>query len=114
MSYLPLAAFALAALLAPPVIAAQPDRGRDLYELRCQGCHAESVHSRTKRVARSFDEVRDWVIRWNASLGAGWTAEEIDDVTLHLNTRYYRYPCPVTVCKVVSQAAPVASPGVRR
>ena len=106
------------AALALPLatLAADPDRGRDLYELRCQGCHAESVHARARRVARSFDEVRGWVARWNASLTLGWTAEEIDDVTVHLNTRYYRYPCPVTVCKVVSQAAPAAPslPGVRR
>ena len=97
-------------------LAAGPDRGRDLYELRCLGCHAESVHARAKRAAKSFDEVRSWVARWNATLSAGWTAEEIDDVTLHLNTRYYRYPCPVTVCKVVSQAAPAVPslPGVSR
>ena len=94
----------LAAALALPaaVAAAEPSRGQALYELRCQGCHAESVHARTKRVAKSFDEVRGWVARWNASLSLGWTADEVDDVTLHLNTRYYRYPCPVTVCKVVS------------
>ena len=90
--------------LALPAAAAGSDRGRDLYELRCLGCHAESVHARAKKAARSFDEVRAWVARWNATLALDWTAEEIDDVTLHLNNRYYRYPCPPTVCRVVSQA----------
>jgi mono/diheme cytochrome c family protein len=93
------AAFALSGA----ALAAEPNRGRDLYELHCQGCHAESVHARAKRVAKSFDDVRGWVARWNASLSLGWSSEEIDEVALHLNTRYYRYSCPPTVCKVVSQ-----------
>ena len=95
---------AAALLLAALPLAADPVRGRDLYELRCLGCHAESVHARAKRVARSFDEVRTWVARWNNTLALAWSAEEIDDVTVHLNNRYYRYPCPPTVCRVVSQA----------
>ena len=105
--------FALAAALLLPAVplAAEPGRGRDLYELRCLGCHAESVHARAKRVARSFDDVRGWVARWNNTLALGWGAEEIDEVTLHLNTRYYRYPCPPTACRVVSRAPiqPMAS-----
>ena len=93
-----------AAALALPLAAgaADPKRGRDLYELRCQGCHAESVHSRAKRDAKSFDEVRAWVARWNTSLSLGWTEDEIDDVAQHLNARYYGYQCPPTVCRVVS------------
>jgi len=76
---------------------------RALYELRCLGCHSESVHARAKRTARDFDEVRRWVERWNVSLSLAWSAEEVDDVTLHLNDAYYRYPCPPSACKVVSQ-----------
>jgi hypothetical protein len=97
----------LLAALAPPIAAPAdkappPDRGRDLYELRCTTCHATSVHGREKRVARDFEEVRAWVSRWNATLGLGWTRDDVDDVTLYLNATYYRYPCPPTVCKVVS------------
>ena len=97
-------AFACAAALTLATAAAQPDisRGRALYELRCLGCHSESVHARAKRTARSFDEVRTWVARWNTSLSLRWDSQEIEDVTLHLNDTYYRYPCPPTTCKVVS------------
>lgn len=91
-----------AALALPTTAAADPDRGRALYELRCLACHAESVHARPKRVARDFEDVRAWVARWNTTLKLRWSAEEIEDVTLYLNTTYYRYPCPPTVCKVVS------------
>lgn len=96
----------LAAALGLPLaaLAADISRGRDLYELRCLGCHAESVHSRVSRKAKTVDEVRGWVARWNTSLSLGWSADDIDDVTLHLNTLYYRYPCPPSTCKVISQA----------
>lgn len=81
---------------------AEPDRGRALYESRCTACHAESVHARKKRVAADFDGVRRWVDRWNGTLRLGWGAAEIDDVTVYLNNTYYRFPCPPTICKVVS------------
>jgi hypothetical protein len=102
---------ALAALIALllPAAGAQPERGRALYELRCTGCHSESVHARVKRVATDFDAVRGWVKRWDRDLKLGWSAEEIEDVTVYLNDTYYRHPCPPSVCKVISRASPATS-----
>jgi hypothetical protein len=60
------------------------------------------VHARRARKAGNYEEVRAWVARWNSSLSLGWSDDEIDDVTLHLNSLYYRYPCPPSACKVVS------------
>lgn len=98
-----LAAFAL--LLAPRAApGADAERGRALYESSCASCHTQSVHGRAKRVAKDFGAVREWVSRWNHDLAIGWSAEEIDDVAVHLNMRYYRYPCPPRICKVVSLA----------
>jgi mono/diheme cytochrome c family protein len=103
-------AAALAAILAPgPAEGADARRGRALYELNCGGCHSESVHGRGQRVAKDFAEVRAWVSRWALHLRLQWSAEEIDDVALDLNGRYYRYPCPPEVCKVVSLAPPSPS-----
>ena len=96
---------------------ADAERGRALYETRCDSCHAASVHGRAKREANGFDAVRGWVQRWSGNLGLKWTAEEIDDVTVFLNGRYYRFPCPPTACKATGQVdhAPAfvtaASPG---
>ena len=98
-----LAAFAAACAFAAPGAAPDPDRGRALYETRCLGCHGESVHSREKRAARDFASIRAWVARWNDTLRAGWGSDEVDDVTAYLNATYYRYPCPPTVCKVLSE-----------
>jgi len=97
------AVLAAAPVLAPADSAAiDVDRGRALYEERCLGCHGQSVHSREKRVAADFASVRQWVVRWNEALGARWGTEEVDDVTVYLNSAYYRYPCPPAVCRVTA------------
>jgi mono/diheme cytochrome c family protein len=90
--------------LAPAAAASDAERGRALYELHCLGCHGQSVHSRPKRVAADLDAVRSWVARWNETVGTRWTPEEVDQVTVYLNARYYRYPCPPSLCRVVSLA----------
>jgi hypothetical protein len=90
----------LAAIAAAgPAAAADAESGRLLYEARCGGCHAESVHGRERRAASDFESVRGWVRRWSANLGLAWTNAEVDDVTVHLNARYYRFRCPPDTCR---------------
>ena len=80
-------------------LAADSARGGVLYETRCSACHASSVHNRDARKATSFDSLRVQVLRWSAEAGGSWSGDEIDDVTLYLNQRYYRFPCPQSMCK---------------
>lgn len=94
-----LALIAVACGGALAAVAADPVRGRALYEARCDSCHAESVHGRSKREATGYDSLRGWVRRWSGNLGLRWTAEEIDDVTAWLNGRYYKFACPPSQCK---------------
>lgn len=77
---------------------ADAERGRALYEARCNDCHDRSVHRRAPRAARTFAEVRSFVARWDRELGALWRSDEIDAVTRYLNERFYGYPCPASVC----------------
>lgn len=84
--------------------AADADRGKLLYEARCDNCHDQSVHTRGRKVATDFDEVRKYVRRWNINLGSAWGEEEITDVAVYLSGKYYSYKCPITVCRVTSQA----------
>lgn len=91
-------ALVLAGLCADAV-AADAGRGGAIYETRCNACHATSVHQRSARKAKSFDGVRAQVQRWSAEAGGSWSVDEIDDVTLYLNQRYYRFRCPRSVCK---------------
>ena len=87
-------------------MAGDASRGRDLYEQRCGQCHSESVHSRAKRAARSFDEIRGWVVRWSTTLELGWGDSEIEDVTLFLNDTYYRFGMPARATRRGERPAP--------
>ena len=102
MTRLAAAALAAAVAFTPAALAADPDRGRALYELRCGECHSKSVHGRQRRVATDFAAVRGWVARWSRELELGWSDEEVVDVAVYLNNTYYRHPCPPDVCRVVS------------
>lgn len=103
MHHIRLVAF-IAGCAASLAVAADPDRGRALYDTHCGNCHSVSVHGRAARVATNFEEIRGWVARWKENLALGWADDEIDDVALYLNNSYYRYSCPTRVCKVVSTA----------
>jgi hypothetical protein len=96
----------LAAALASPAASAQPaiERGRALYETRCIACHEKSVHQRESRKAADFASLRREVERWSTNIGGEWRAEELDAVSVFLNDRFYRYPCPATVCREPARA----------
>ena len=78
--------------------AAEPSRGRLLYESHCSGCHDKSVHGRESRVAKSFADIRAQVFRWNTFVGTSWSNQDIDQVAQYLNSRYYQFECPDRHC----------------
>ena len=82
-----------------PAHGADAERGGALYAVRCDLCHGTSVHVREARKATSFEGVRAQVARWNAELGGAWSGDEINDVTVYLNKRYYFFACPESVCR---------------
>jgi cytochrome c553 len=79
--------------------AADTDHGRALYEARCDRCHDSSVHGRNPRSARTFDQIRAFVARWDRELGTAWTVSDINAVARYLNDKYYHFPCPAEYCK---------------
>jgi mono/diheme cytochrome c family protein len=85
-------------LSSPSTNAVDLNRGQALYEIRCIECHDVSVHGRQNHAAKSYDDIRRWVIRWNNTLGGLWDTEDIEDVNAYLNSRYYRYPCTGLQC----------------
>jgi mono/diheme cytochrome c family protein len=98
-------ALAIAALaVAGAASAADPARGRALYEARCGGCHNDSVHNDNSRKARNFEEARGRVADFSTQLKTGWSGAQIDDVAVHLNERYYSFPCPVKLCPTPAPA----------
>ena len=66
-------------------------RGEMLYTNHCLGCHESLVHIREKRQVKNLDALRAKVIRWSQELELKWSSDEIADVMLYLNMRYYHY-----------------------
>ena len=67
-------------------------RGHMLYENHCRSCHESTVYIRTKRKAKNYKEVGNWVNQRADWLNLGWSVIEKQEVMQHLNERYYKYP----------------------
>lgn len=87
------------ALLAAAVLAAgmsaqaaQPDRGRLLYDIFCKHCHITEIHIRLNSKVGSLADLTRYVRLWSEELQLRWTDEEIADVASFLNRTYYQLP----------------------
>lgn len=67
-------------------------RGEMLYTTHCIGCHNVQVHWRDHSIATDWESLRAQVRRWQNFSGLAWTDDEINAVTRHLNTLYYKFP----------------------
>lgn len=70
------------------------NRGQLLYETHCIACHSAQVHWRDKRLARDWISLRGEVQRWQSIAALNWSEEDINEVTRHLNQRYYGFSEP--------------------
>ncbi len=87
------ACFNAAAQTAPATTPA-PTRGALLYENHCQACHSTQMHWRDQRVATDWPTLRAQVTKWQRAAQLNWSADEIDEVTRHLNRSIYKFPEP--------------------
>lgn len=78
-------------LLCASAAAADPDRGRLLYENHCGSCHESSVHIREVQAAKSLEAVRVQVVRWQEAMKLLWSGEDVGDVVEFLNAAWYHY-----------------------
>ena len=72
-------------------IPAATSRAQLLYEHHCLKCHESNVHIRKSKKAKNSDEVRSWVVKWQAHEDLNWNESEIDSVTLYLVQTYYNF-----------------------
>ena len=84
---------ALLTVLALPVWAQDPDRGRALYDTHCIACHYERIHKRdpSRSLVRSFTQLRLQVAQRAASTGQRFTIEDLDDIAEYLNRTHYKF-----------------------
>jgi hypothetical protein len=66
-------------------------RGALLYSTHMRCVPHIKVHWREQRLATDMDSLKFQVRRWQASIGLGWTEDEIADVVRHLNAAYYGF-----------------------
>lgn len=81
----------LAAIGIAPAPAADPDRGRMLYENHCTGCHQSVVHIREGRRVDSPASLRAQIQRWQRTQGLAWSDEDVEDVQAYLGETFYDF-----------------------
>lgn len=70
------------------------DRGRALHDTHCEMCHDSVAYRRENKVAKTYEEVRAQVSRWQTNTSLRWSDEDIENVTSYLVKTYYNTPCP--------------------
>ncbi|OGA18376.1 MAG: hypothetical protein A3I63_02835 [Betaproteobacteria bacterium RIFCSPLOWO2_02_FULL_66_14] len=76
-----------------PAAAQDANRGRQLYETMCGGCHYERIHQRDRNRSRvkSFTELRLEVARWAQQVKHPFTLEDLDDIAAYLDRAHYKF-----------------------
>jgi len=69
----------------------QFSRGQLLYENHCTTCHVSLVHIRNNRKAKSIEDIRHWITRWQQELKLKWNNQDINEVSRFINERFYKY-----------------------
>lgn len=98
---------AAAIFTAIPVMAADPDNGKELYnevelervirgvahsDANCETCHDTAYFTRADRAATTWPKLKSWVEGCNTNLDVGWFPDEVEDVASYLNREFYKFP----------------------
>lgn len=78
--------------LAPIAQGADLARGQALHDTFCVMCHESNVYTREHRLANSYLEIRQQVVRWHENARLRWSNYDIDSVTEYLAEKYYKIP----------------------
>ena len=83
----------LACWLAGPVLAQDPQRGRELYEMHCLSCHYERIHKRdpSRSLIHSQTALRVEVAKRAQQVKTPLAPADLDDIAEYLNRSHYRF-----------------------
>ena len=70
--------------------------GQLLYESNCQSCHLAQADWRNKRLVNDWVSLKTEIKRWQVNLGLRWDDDQVHQVALYLNHRYYKLAAPRT------------------
>ncbi len=92
-----------------PVLAADPDTGKELYDevqiertyqgehrtdIDCETCHDTDFFSRSDRKVTTYAKLEAMVEGCNTNLDVGWFPEDVADVAAYMNSEFYQLPAP--------------------
>lgn len=67
------------------------DNGHQLHEDNCLKCHDSSAYTRSPRRVNDLHQLGVQVRACKDNLGITWFDDEVDDVILFLNQKYYHF-----------------------
>jgi len=88
----------LVALLALGIVATgcsgsgqgDPVRGEAIHKV-CLECHGTNLYVLPERKIKSLTALRKEVARWGDYYNPALSEQDVDDVTVYLNTQFYRF-----------------------
>lgn len=66
-------------------------RGQLLYVHHCLKCHDSNIHIRKGNKARNIEDVKGWVVKWQAYEKLNWEQDAINAVTEYIVKQYYKF-----------------------
>lgn len=79
----------LSVLVARPAVAENFQRGQELFEHHCHGCHGDLRMASKEGKVKTLSELRDRIISWSIHSGSDWSDSEVDDVLYYMNKSFY-------------------------
>lgn len=71
--------------------ASNVENGKKLYDANCHGCHDTKVHTRPNRIIHTYGDLVNRVKFCDAQVKAGFSDDQIKDVSDYLNTEFYKF-----------------------
>lgn len=82
--------YAIALVLSGPAHAQNFQRGQELFEHQCHGCHDDLRRASKEGKVKTLNGLRKKIASWAEHGGTQWGNSEVDDVTYYLNKSFYR------------------------
>ncbi|MGZ4995929.1 MAG: hypothetical protein ACXV79_17400 [Methylobacter sp.] len=82
---------ALASFTSGPALAENFERGQELFEDQCGGCHNNFVALNKDSKIKTMSALKERIVSWAAHTGSEWGNSEFDDVLYYLNKSFYHF-----------------------
>ncbi len=81
----------LTLLFSSPGWSADIENGQALHAEKCVKCHDSSAYTRSPRRVNDLPQLGVQVRACKDNLGITWFDDEVDDVIIYLNQKYYHF-----------------------